>query len=513
MLHIRQGDSMKEEKIEATLEEMDASCVNDDKDKVEADENPSQEYKCNNCDKVFDKKASFRRHQIAHTDKYQCTTCGKGFSDQKHLSIHQNHEENCLKYMKSLMDDGKSSLDGNKAKSTPVKPVPVQKLGNMEKQEDTTFCDVCQMDIVNRNYSRHTEGMVHKEFTIQKQLGVLDLNADKFSCRFCSSIFEKRKNFSKHLQMHSRSTVETTEIDHNIPSEKIASDYDESDYNEINQIQSTDDHSKTPSKPISNGRKYCDVCQIDMVINNYSRHIDGLVHKEFAVQKQMGILNLDSDRYTCSTCSITLKHRYDFSRHLGTHVKTPTPNENQNPTDTESMESEMVKEDGSNGEGAPNTPAENEFNKECELCHCVVGQTPIQLKRHMDSIVHKELALQKELGVLNTDGKSFSCRHCTSILTNRVGFANHLAKHRKVDEGKQESVKDDNTSNENVTMAQALEGAINTADDMSDMSQCQVCDKYFASKDSLNTHMETHEQKMSGMVPDLIMDTKRYVGQ
>lgn len=55
------------------------------------------EYKCDECDKVFPTKAGFKAHQLQHTGghPFKCQHCGIGFSQRSTLLVHEKmHEGN-----------------------------------------------------------------------------------------------------------------------------------------------------------------------------------------------------------------------------------------------------------------------------------------------------------------------------------------------------------------------------------------------------------------------------------
>ena len=63
----------------------------------------SNEFNCTECGKYCFSKKNLLRHRVIHSNKYQCNTCGKNFYDSTSLTQHNRSEDNCLRYMNTLM--------------------------------------------------------------------------------------------------------------------------------------------------------------------------------------------------------------------------------------------------------------------------------------------------------------------------------------------------------------------------------------------------------------------------
>ena len=52
-------------------------------------------FNCSDCDKSFGKRSSLRKHQICHTDRYKCETCGRGFAQNRDIENHVKAQSGC----------------------------------------------------------------------------------------------------------------------------------------------------------------------------------------------------------------------------------------------------------------------------------------------------------------------------------------------------------------------------------------------------------------------------------
>merc|ERR1719300_1291738 len=306
---------------------------------------------------------------------FKCDTCGKELPNSEELGSHKSSEENCMKYMNSLLDaiqhetrllnsEVKEEIEEaeevmkNEDVTLHEEVLDVTKNDNVSEKESysvnstmkdsilTKKCDVCNLEIQKGNFSRHIEGGIHKELVHQKKSGFKKKSNSAFECSTCNTTFEKLKNFGNHLLRHTKfnksvakasdSRINKDEFNSLEPNSRKDSIQSKDDSNlteskielsmqtmvnknetkpshpksKIDSIQSNHDSlcanlnetkmetsilpNIDPHQPSnttsSNGYqlRHCGYCNLDVTKQNYSRHLEGLVHKELAIQCILG---------------------------------------------------------------------------------------------------------------------------------------------------------------------------------------------------------------------------------
>ena len=232
--------------------------IHDVKQEVKLETNDGGLFKCTKCTKAFMSKKSLTRHKYIHNLKHQCTTCGKGFHENRDLLVHTKNGENCMKYLDSLLnstkevqelqeDDANESNGDSIIEDEPLNEVemrdekdvahqvgsPQQVSSNgrpkklCELLENTSIdmesldrndmnadtgaeartsastkklCEICNIKVYNSNFSRHRAGIAHKELEIQRQMGIPPSDSGVLVCRKCNVSYNTFEKFRYHLK-------------------------------------------------------------------------------------------------------------------------------------------------------------------------------------------------------------------------------------------------------------------------------------------------------------------------
>ena len=85
---------------------------------------------------------------------------------------------------------------------------------------------------------------------------------------------------------------------------------------------SKDSDIKRETKSSSDSQKFCDICNLSVIVRNYSRHIEGKVHKELCLQKELGVLPADKNVFVCRTCGLKypVLKIFGHTYHIGTSL-------------------------------------------------------------------------------------------------------------------------------------------------------------------------------------------------
>jgi len=158
--------------------------------------------------------------------------------------------------------------------------------------------------------------------------------------------------------------------------------------------------------------------------------------------------------------------------------------------------------------------------------YCKLDMAKNNYTRHVEGLLHKELAIQCILGQTVSHKGEYQCRYCKGKSSSLKNFADHLRIHKNSIEelfnntfrplGKLENDIAKPNDIQEPSMSMKLVEAINGSKEPIEMAQCDRCNKYFANKQNLDIHMKTHDQSESMLlgssIPDLIMDAKRQIG-
>ena len=258
---------------------------------------------------------------------------------------------------------------------------------------------------------------------------------------------------------------------------------------------SKDPDIKRETKSSSDSQKFCDICRLSVIVRNYSRHIEGKVHKELCLQKELGVLPADKNVFVCRTCGLKYKDAKSFSNHLGIHPS------NRNIIN---MNKQGLKRnhDGSIIEckKEPNLEDLKKSSHSKKLDYC-------------KKFIKKSSEEKATESTKQIEQPKFNCMECDTVLTSNKSFELHVKTHEVEFDPEPE---DDQEESE-------------------DLLQCEQCYKYFASEITFNNHKQSHAEsdaldfilnkdetlekgqdnakdhslKFSQTIPDLILDTTR----
>ena len=82
----------------------------------------TNDFNCPECGKYCFSKKNLLRHRVIHSDKYQCNTCGKSFYDSTSLVSHNRSEDNCLRYMNTLINQTVNTEAGDNKEEVKIEP-------------------------------------------------------------------------------------------------------------------------------------------------------------------------------------------------------------------------------------------------------------------------------------------------------------------------------------------------------------------------------------------------------
>lgn len=189
-------------------------------------------YKCEVCDKVFDKRASFLGHRRDHRKNFLCPKCGKSFSQSNHLSIHLRTHSGEKPYQCPICETrfrDKTALACHQRVHTREKPFVCQHCGKAfttnwgrkfhtrQHTKEVQFkCEICEKVYVNQ-YAHKIHMKTHSgkrdfECSVCKQkfftIWVLKAHmavhgVDKFfECEYCGSKFPRKRTLLEHQKLH-----------------------------------------------------------------------------------------------------------------------------------------------------------------------------------------------------------------------------------------------------------------------------------------------------------------------
>ena len=201
--------------------------IHDVKHEVKLEANDGGPFKCTECTKAFMSKKSLTRHKYIHNLKHQCTTCGKGFHENRDLLVHTKNKENCMKYLDSLLnstneaqlskspqqlhEDNANESNGNSTDSELLNEVEMKDEKDVAHLIDSPqqvsasgrpkkLCDICNTMLYAPNIARHRAGIAHKELEIQRQMGMTPSDSGVLVCRKCNVSCNTFEKFRHHLK-------------------------------------------------------------------------------------------------------------------------------------------------------------------------------------------------------------------------------------------------------------------------------------------------------------------------
>ena len=406
---------------------------------------------CNLCDKTFSKRRNLLRHKVSHSKQFQCQTCEHGFNTQNLLNTHLRSPDNCKKFLNKMMtvktENSKESLLNeslkiDKMEEDDIKYVPDPLLldsslnqsvsGTQESKPEiseskhetstskTRFCDTCNISTVASNFSRHVEGLVHKELKQQRELGLLLEGVTLFRCRTCQHESPNMKAFHSHISKHinnenkEKSALhpqqeKESELEASLPLTPSTEEKKEEEPEVVEEEEQVDEES---------GKKKfkCQECG-----NMFSWKQSLRTH-----------MRIHTDCFKCPKCEKQFSTNHNFKYHKC--VATSGSEKKQETEVLEEVTKESVEEDNDDvemEEAAEATVVEevqetssDEEDEEPEDIEVVETVTP----KDQEDISEDEYDDVEEIFA------TFNCNECDAVLTSNDEFAEHMSKHEEDDE-------------------------------------------------------------------------------
>ena len=403
----------------------------------------------------FSRTKDLAKSKIFHANKFQCDTCGKRFFERGNFDKHQMNEENCMKYMNSLANDEVIIDDEGEGMSE----------RNLNDSSTSRFCDICNISVNSKNFSRHVATTVHKELAIQKNLGLLPSNKGSIVCRTCKLSFDSRSRFSHHLKQkcNKNEAIPTTyvadvQIEHLNKEDKI----------KHVTLTSTDNGVKRFSKHLGFHPSNTN----DNDKRGLKRSFDDSV-MGYKKESSLKVLKKSSSEvFICNKCNLTYNNRKSLETHKVTHTD----------------------------------------KYKCQTCQYQFACRR-DLESHSKNPDNCKKLMKKSIVESKTpvEQPKFNCMECNMVLTSNRSFQLHVKTHE---------VKFNSEPAED-------------QEELEDLFQCEQCYKYFASEITFNNHKQSHTEtdaldsllskeqtlesddakdcslKFSSTIPDLILDTTR----
>ena len=229
-------------------------------------------------------------------------------------------------------------------------------------------------------------------------------HANKFQCDTCGKRFLEQGNFEKH-QMNEENCMKYM---NSLANDEVIIDDEGEDISKRNLNESSTS-------------RFCDICSFSVNSKNYSRHVQTTIHKELAIQKNLGLLPTDKGCIVCRTCESRFSSKNSFSNHLNRQ------NCNKNETNGTSYISQDQVAQNKEDKIKPDSTSKSLLQRMCDICNLSIGIK--NYSKHIQRRVHKELVIQKELGVLLAGKNGFVCRTCSSTYKDVQSFSKHLIIH------------------------------------------------------------------------------------
>ena len=324
----------------------------------------SNDFTCTECGKYCFSKKNLLRHRVIHTDKYQCNTCGKSCYDSTDLASHNKSEDNCMRYMNTLMNQTVKTESEDQVQDH-VENEP--ELNTTEEEDDANFEpsideemlessfneteDVTMEEAINDEYledslAEFPEAMSENEVTEASQI---QTTIDKRQCPTCLHKFSSMSRIRYHQQnpenckkfltkesspkasehnalqesneeLSTVSTEAECEEDNieNHPNENVGSDEMEAE-----ESSNMDEHHVTDSSSQDESNE--EEANITSVNAESSSNVKSftcrICQKMFAANNTLIThMNVHSDKFVCQLC----QHRFSTQRQLLKHNKDPS---------------------------------------------------------------------------------------------------------------------------------------------------------------------------------------------
>ena len=181
-----------------------------------ADVAKGKSFRCGKCEVTFVTKAEYNRHRRSGrpSGRHVCSTCGKKFGKQSHLSAHENADHRRLKPFVCSFCDKCFGKQGHADRHERA----------VHLRERSFTCSYCDKMFSSRQYAETHERTVHmkqknfecvpckKRFAQSGDLQQHNLrfhsdNPPTFTCSYCDKTFTHRSNRLRHERKKHSSTT------------------------------------------------------------------------------------------------------------------------------------------------------------------------------------------------------------------------------------------------------------------------------------------------------------------
>ena len=286
----------------------------------------AQFFPCDQCDKVFSRKATLLNHMKLHAGKYRCEKCKKCFSSS---FTHERHmvEGSCKESTEDDDEEGKypcSKCD----KSFNVKNTLNLHVAH-EHSEIALFCSMCE-----KSYLRKEDLLKHM---IECAAKVQSETHGRIQCIFCEEQFTDPVKFRHHFQEHTHPfkcdtckkmfLLQTGLDNHQCDATKAQPQLCPICGKEIRTAKYMEKHIK-----LTHGdEKQCTVCdkkfkRPDHFLNHKCVNMEGVVvmEKKRKTREQRQAEGIQDDR-VCPVCGKTFSVQSNLTKHMKSHGEKTVP--------------------------------------------------------------------------------------------------------------------------------------------------------------------------------------------